>query len=194
MDELLFVETLDHNIEKYGFEKTMMNIIYPFMNKIGILWLTNAINPAQEHFITHLVRQKLITATDQLPINGEGTLFLLFLPEGELHELGILLANYMLKQRGMKTIFFGQTVPLNAIEEVYHKLAPDFILTSLTTQPDPSAVQPFVDSLGSKFPDASVLITGSRVVGQDINVRGNTTILNKFDDLLEVIEEVHQDL
>ncbi len=190
MNEPLFGETLDLNIEKYGFEKTMMNIIYPFMGKIGILWLTNSINPAQEHFFTHLVRQKLIAEIDKLPFHKEAPLFLLFLPEGELHELGILLANYILKQRGMKTIFFGQTVPLNALEEVYHKLDPDFILTSLTTRPDPSAVQQFVNSLGSKFKDAEVLITGSRVVGQDISVGSNITVLNKFEDLEEVIAEV----
>ncbi|MEM8939452.1 MAG: MerR family transcriptional regulator [Bacteroidota bacterium] len=190
MNEPLFVETLNQNTSKYGFEKTMMDIVYPFMNKIGILWLTNSINPAQEHFISHLVRQKLISATDQLEFSDNAPLFLLFLPEGELHELGMLLANYMLRARGMKTIFFGQTVPINALEEVYHKLEPDFILTSLTTSPDPSEVQQYVNSLSNKFKETRILITGARVVGQDLYVNGNTTILNKFKDLEEIIQNI----
>ncbi|MEM0938412.1 MAG: MerR family transcriptional regulator [Bacteroidota bacterium] len=190
MNELLFVETLDQNTSKYGFEKTMMDIVYPFMGKIGILWLTNSINPAQEHFISHLVRQKLISATDQLDYSDNAPLFLLFLPEGELHELGILLANYMLRVRGMKTIFFGQAVPVNALEEVYHKLEPDFILTSLTTSPDPSAVQQYLNSLSNKFKETRILITGARVVGQDLYIHDNITILSKFEDLEEVVVEV----
>jgi len=190
LDEAYFFETLNQNIEKYGFDKTMMEIIYPFMNKIGILWLTNAINPAQEHFISHLVRQKIISATDQMQQNPNGPRFLLFLPEGELHELGILLANYLLRAQGIHTIFFGQTVPLNALEEVYHKLEPDYILTSMTTAPDPSEVQRYVDNLGNKFKSSQILITGSRVVGQDIATSGEMRIIHSFAELNQIIEEV----
>ncbi|WP_425392826.1 MerR family transcriptional regulator [Ekhidna sp.] len=183
MDETIFSDILNANIEQNGFERAMMDVIYPFMRKIGILWLTNAINPAQEHFITHLVRQKIITATDQLSAKNDGPLFLLFLPEGELHELGLLFANYILRSRGYKTIFFGQTVPLNALEEVYHKLRPKCILTAMTTAPDPSGVQQYVDRLGNKFKDCSIYITGSRVVGQDIHTPKNMQVLNQFEDL-----------
>ena len=188
MDEAIFTETLNQNVDKYGFEKSMMEIIYPFMNKIGILWLTNAINPAQEHFISHLVRQKIIAATDDIIPNPADPLFFLFLPEGELHELGLLFANYMLRSRGVRTIFFGQTVPLNALEEAYHKLSPSHILTSLTTKPDPADVQTYVNSLGQKFKNAQVLITGGRVVGQDIEIGEKMKIIVNFLELEDIIE------
>jgi len=191
MDESKFLNVFDQSVSKYGFEKTMMEIIYPFMGKIGILWLTNSINPAQEHFISHLVRQKLITATDSLNVDEKSPLFLLFLPEGELHELGILLANYMIRNRGLRTIFFGQSVPLNALEEVYHNLDPEYVLTSMTTAPDPSEVQRYVDSLGRKFKDTKVLITGSRVVGQDIETGSNIQIINQFADLEKMIDKAY---
>jgi len=190
LDEPFFYETLNQNIDKYGFDKTMMEIIYPFMNKIGILWLTNAINPAQEHFISHLVRQKIIAATDQLEHNPNSPLFLLFLPEGELHELGILLANYLIRIQGIRTIFFGQTVPLNALEEVYHKLEPEFILTSMTTAPDPSEVQRYVTHLGDKFRDSEIFITGSRVIAQDLEITPKMKILHSFQELNHVIESI----
>ncbi|MEO1254142.1 MAG: MerR family transcriptional regulator, partial [Bacteroidota bacterium] len=173
MDEKSFGSILNSNISKIGFEDTMMQIIYPFMRKIGVLWLTDSINAAQEHFISHLVRQKLIAATDAIEDPTNGKLYILFLPEGELHELGLLFANFLIRSNGNRTVFFGQTVPLNALEEVYHKLEPDYILTALTTTPDSSEVQGYVNKLSSKFKDAEILITGNRVVGQDLEIPEN---------------------
>lgn len=186
LDETSFSKILNESIEQLGFEKAMMQVIYPFMRKIGILWMTNAINPAQEHFITHLVRQKLIAATDRTSIVTDGPLYLLFLPEGELHELGLLFANYVLRSRGVRTVFFGQTVPLEALEEVYHKLHPQFILTSMTTAPETSEVQKFVNRLANKFRECKIYITGNKVVGQDIAISDNMQILNQFEDLFEL--------
>jgi DNA-binding transcriptional MerR regulator len=190
LNETRFSEVLNRNIDHHGFERAMMEVIYPFMRKIGILWLTNAINPAQEHFITHLVRQKIIAATDHTSANASGPLYFLFLPEGELHELGLLFANYILRSRGYRTIFFGQTVPLDALEEVYHKLHPECIMTAMTTAPDPSEVQKYVDRLGNKFKDCKICITGRRIIGQDISLPDNASILNRFEDLSKITAEV----
>lgn len=185
MDEESFSALLDMSIDKIGFEETMTKIIYPFMRKIGILWLTNSINPAQEHFISHLVRQKLIAATDSLAINPDGPLYILYLPEGELHELGLLFANFLIRSRGARTIFFGQSVPLNALEEVYYKLEPNYVLTSLTTTPEPSEVQQYVNKISDKFKEALILVTGNRVVGQDLDIPNNMKVIMQFDDLIE---------
>ncbi len=190
MDEDTFTDVLDVNISKIGFEATMMKIIYPFMRKIGVLWLTNSINAAQEHFITHLVRQKLIVATDAITPSVNGSLYILFLPEGELHELGLLFANFLIRSKGNRTVFFGQTVPLNALEEVYHKLEPDYILTALTTTPDPSEVQKYLNRLSSKFKDARILITGNRVIGQDLNIPENMSVVYQFEDLTKDVNVI----
>ncbi|MEQ9466293.1 MAG: MerR family transcriptional regulator [Ekhidna sp.] len=184
LDEEAFSLALEKTIEHAGFENTMIRIIYPFMRKIGILWLTNSINPAQEHFISHLVRQKVIAATDKLQINESGPLFLLFLPEGELHELGLLFANFLLRKRGAKTVFFGQTVPLEALEEVYHKLNPEYILTAMTTKPETGEVQKYITRLGKRFQECEILITGNRIVGQPLDIPKNIRIMNQFEDLL----------
>ena len=190
LDEDGFSSILDECSEMLGFEKAMMDIIYPFMRKIGILWLTNSINPAQEHFISHLVRQKLIVATDRANSNENGPLFLLFLPEGELHELGLLFANFLLRSKGAKTIFFGQTVPLEALEEVYHKLNPQYLVTSMTTTPEVKEVQKFINKLGSKFQNCEVFVTGSRVIGQDLEFPSNVSTLSQFEDLIKLTESI----
>lgn len=190
LDENAFSTILDESTKQLGFEKAMLDIIYPFMRKIGILWMTNSINPAQEHFISHLVRQKLIVATDQVDSSHDGPLFLLFLPEGELHELGLLFANFLLRSKGARTIFFGQTVPLEALEEVYHKLLPQYMITAMTTAPESKEVQKFVKKLGSKFKSSQVYVTGSRVVGQDLEFPTNVQLLNQFEDLVQLTQKI----
>jgi DNA-binding transcriptional MerR regulator len=190
LDEAGFTSILELSTEKMGFEKAMIEIIYPFMRKIGILWMTNSINPAQEHFISHLVRQKLIVATDHTQVNENGPLFLLFLPEGELHELGLLFANFLLRSKGARTVFFGQTVPLEALEEVYHKLNPEYLMTAMTTAPEAKGVNKFVKRLGDKFKNSKVYVTGSRVIGQDLELPNNVTVLNQFEDLGHLTQEI----
>ncbi|MEX0883706.1 MAG: MerR family transcriptional regulator, partial [Cyclobacteriaceae bacterium] len=102
LDEERFEKIISTNILKIGFELTMINIIYPFLSKIGILWQTGSIHPGQEHFISNLVRQKLIVAIDGQMYTGGGKKFLLFLPEGELHEISLLFSSYLLKSNGHK--------------------------------------------------------------------------------------------
>merc|ERR1712159_239380 len=99
LDEERFEKIISSNILKLGFEKTMLNIIYPFLSKIGILWQTGSINPGQEHFISNLIRQKLIVAIDGQYVSrgGGAKKFLLYLPEGELHELSLLFSNYLIR-------------------------------------------------------------------------------------------------
>lgn len=183
MDEILFNSLIDQYTKNMGFEGTMMKIVYPFMRKIGVLWLTNSINPAQEHFISHLVKQKLIVATDAIQMDTEAPLYLLYLPEGELHELGLLFANYLLRQKGVRTIFFGQSVPLEAMEEVYHKLNPKYILVSLTTTPESNRVQAYLHKLSYKFRDATILVTGYRVIGQTLEIPFNMKVIESFEEL-----------
>lgn len=106
LDEERFDKIISTNVLQLGFERTMMQIIYPFLVRVGVLWQTGAIHPAQEHFISNLIRQKLIVAIDGQVVkhNPNAKKFLLFLPEGELHELSLLFANYLVKSRNHKVI------------------------------------------------------------------------------------------
>lgn len=184
LDEVFFNKIVDSNVKNVGFERTMMEIIYPFLQKIGILWMTNSINPAQEHFISHLVRQKLIVATDKLKVPSKGPLFVLFLPDGELHELGLLFANFMLRSRGVRTLFFGQILPLKALEEVYHHVNPSFMFTCITSSPGSGEIQSYINSLSQKFKDSTILITGPQVVGAGLSQISNVEQINQFGDLI----------
>lgn len=192
MDEERFDKILSTNIIKLGFEQTMMNIIYPFMSKIGVLWQTGAINPAQEHFISNLVRQKLIVAIDGQTLKSGGKKFLLFLPERELHETSILFASYLIKNKGHKVIYLGQTTPYEDLASVYNLLQPEFLLTVITTSPSSEDIQEYLNSLSKRFDTAKILVTGYQVIGQDLIFPSNVRLLNYIRDIKEFLEELER--
>jgi methanogenic corrinoid protein MtbC1 len=190
MDEERFDKILSTNIIKLGFEQTMLNIIYPFMSKIGVLWQTGAINPAQEHFISNLVRQKLIVAIDgQIP-QRDGKKFLLFLPEGELHEISILFASYLIKSKGHKVIYLGQSTPNDDLLSVYKLHQPEYLLTVITTSPSSEYVQEYVNALSDRFANAQILVTGYQVLGQDLNFPSNVSQMSYIRDIKDLLEEL----
>jgi MerR family transcriptional regulator, light-induced transcriptional regulator len=133
LDEPRFEQIIQACVLRLGFEDTMIKVIYPFFKKVGVLWQTGSINAAQEHFITHLIRQKIIVAIDMLPYKTrlDSRTFLLFLPEGELHEMGLLFHNYLIKRSGHKSIYLGQTVPLKDLTEIVAIQKPDLLVTAL---------------------------------------------------------------
>ncbi|MAE85792.1 MAG: helix-turn-helix-type transcriptional regulator [Flammeovirgaceae bacterium] len=191
LDEERFEKIISSNILKLGFEKTMINIIYPFLSKIGILWQTGAINPAQEHFISNLVRQKLIAAIDgqYFVSNEKARKYILYLPEGELHELSLLFADYIIKSRNNRTVYLGQSLPFMDLSAVYDIHQSDYILSVITTTPGPSEIQAYVDRLAASFPNAHILLTGFQVVGQDVEAPDNVTIFTRLDQLIQFVEE-----
>ena len=190
MDEERFDKILSTNILKLGFEQTMLNVIYPFMSKIGVLWQTGAINPAQEHFISNLVRQKLIVAIDgQIPQRG-GKKFLLFLPEGELHEISILFASYLIKSKGHKVIYLGQSTPNDDLLAVYKLHQPEYLLTVITTSPSSEYVQEYIHALSERFGQAQILVTGYQVLGQDLTFPTNVIQMSYIRDIKDLLEEL----
>ncbi|WKN42881.1 MerR family transcriptional regulator [Tunicatimonas pelagia] len=191
LDEDRFEKIMATNILKLGFESTMINVVYPFLSKIGILWQTGAINPAQEHFITNLIRQKLIVAIDgqYVSINGNTDKYLLYLPEGELHEITLLFICYLIKVRQQKVVYFGQNLPFADLESIYSIHQPDYILTIITTSPSASEVQGYVNRLSTTFPEAQVLLSGYQIIGQDVATSENTHIFTRIEHFISFIEE-----
>ncbi|RYU93989.1 MerR family transcriptional regulator [Emticicia agri] len=190
LDEEKFEKIVATNILKFGFENMMINIIYPFLSRIGILWVTGSIGPAQEHFISNLIRQKLIVAIDGQVIrpNPNSKKFVLYLPEGELHELSLLFANYILRARHNKVFYLGQTLPFDELAFVCDLHKPDYIFTAITSTPAQDEVQKYVSKLEKRFPDIQLLLTGYQVIGQGIETRPDTKIITQINQLIEIAE------
>ncbi|RZM22202.1 MAG: MerR family transcriptional regulator [Pedobacter sp.] len=141
LDEVSFSKIIERLIIRHGFEGSMVNHIFPFLGRIGIMWQIGTINPAQEHFFSNLIRNKIIAATEQLPVSNssQAKVVVLFLPEGELHEIGLLFYNYAFRKRGYKTIYLGQSVPYKSLERVYDTIHPSIVVTSVTNPTSPEA-------------------------------------------------------
>lgn len=156
-----FEDVLDQYIVARGIEKTITHIIFPFLDRIGILWVTDHINPAQEHLITNIIRQKLIVGIESIsvPFNLK-TKVLLFLPENEHHELGLLFLNYMLKSRGVKTIYLGANVPMADVQFVVNIKQPDYLYTHLTTVMKEFNFEKFLLSFKHRIAQTPLLISG----------------------------------
>lgn len=114
----------------FGFTGAYKKVIYPFLHKVGLMWGMDEINPAQEHFITHLIRQKVIAEIDRIEApTSPGKRFLLYLHEDEFHELGLLLSYYLIKLRNHQVFYLGQNVPMEDVVKAADHLKPDYVLT-----------------------------------------------------------------
>jgi len=191
MDEDRFESILNNNILKYGFERTMLNIIYPFLAKIGMLWQTGSILPAQEHFISNLIRQKMTVAIDGQYVTEKESKgkWLLYLPEGELHELSLMFASFLLRARKFKVIYLGQNLPKSDLYSVREIHNPDYVLTICTAAPKKSEVQEYIDEVAELFSSATLFVGGFQVIGQDISRKKNVEFIMKMEDLIEFIKE-----
>lgn len=186
MDEERFEKVISTNILQFGFEKTMITLVHPFLKKIGILWQTGAINPAHEHFITNLIRQKLFVAIDGQMVDRstESKKYLLFLPEGETHEIGLLFANFILKSRRNQVIYLGTDVPLADVQDVYDFHQPDYLLSIFTSKPTVDEIQEYVNELSSICPEAYLLLSGFQCFHSQVEPPANGHLLGSFEELM----------
>lgn len=187
MEEEVFEKILNTLILRYGFEKSITEIVYPFLEKIGILWQTHNITPAHEHFISNLIRQKIIVAIDGLPLAGKNSKkILLFLPEGELHEIGLLFYHYISRKAGWRTYYFGQSVPHDDLVKVYEAHQPDLMITSITSNPI-LPVEKYFSKLSKDFPKTSILASGAQTVRFKGSKVDNIQTFTSARDLLNLL-------
>lgn len=190
MDEQKFDRIVSMNIQQMGFERTMLEVIYPFLDKLGVLWLTGSINPVQENFISYLIRQKIIVAIDQEPVpqGKQVKKFIIYLPEGEKQELTLLFMHYILKSRRNHVLYLGQDISIADLRDACKVHKPDFIFTMISETFAKEPVQKYVDKLSETFPDCQVLLSGYQVVAQKVTAPQNVRVLRSLDHTLEFLE------
>lgn len=191
MHEEQFQNLLLKLSSQFGFEKTITKIIYPFLEKIGVLWQTGNINPAQEHFISNLIRQKIFVAIDGLPVAPkDAPRVVLYLPEGELHEIGLLFFHYIAKKEGFRTYYLGQTVPHHDLKAVCAIHQPQILITSMTSVPGPQAMQEYVQSLSADFPQIRILASGAAIRKIAVKIPPNFHIFDNTLKLKEILKNL----
>lgn len=183
----LFEQIFDSAVKGFGFKDTMLKLIYPFLQRIGILWSIGDINPAQEHFISNLIRQKIVSAINSLPRAVSKKRFLLYLPEGETHEIGLLMACYLLRQAGHHVIYLGQSVPIKAIEGVYKTHPLSGILLFVTTTQPTKQLEQYLKNLTTTFAKATIYLAGATDILSSLKLPAKAIRLKTPNDLAKVI-------
>jgi DNA-binding transcriptional MerR regulator len=191
LDELAFEKVLSTNLLKFGIEYTMTELFFPFMKRLGMLWQTGGVSPSFEHFMSNLIRQKLIVAIDSKSgiVKENAKSFILFLPETEIHELGLLFANYLLKSRGHRTLYLGQNLPYTDLDSVVVQFECQYIMSVLTTIPVKGSTQNFVENLANRFKNHKVILTGFQVSsGAVVKAPSNVKLIESFGDFIRFLD------
>lgn len=154
-DEVLFREIVDEYTAQHGLDRTVLDVFLPFLSQIGVLWLTNTICPAQEHFISHLMRQELHAAVSNatIPVRADHPPLVLYLPEREIHDISLLFIHYLCRLKGLKSIFLGASVPFSDLIAVADQFPNAVFVSYCTTHPSSSEAGAYVELIDSEFVD-----------------------------------------
>jgi len=188
-DEQKFEQILDRSIIRLGFEITFSDLIIPFMTRTGVLWLTGKIRISQEHFMTTLIRRKLTVAIDAQAIrsNEKSRRYLLFLPEGEFHDLMILYTEYILRKNNQVVANLGASLPIGELSFMADSFKPDFIVTFITVPIRGYTVTEYLGEIAALLPGAAIITGGPQTESLREKNVPNCNIVRSYSDFLKVI-------
>lgn len=191
LDEDEFERVINMNIALVGFEMAIEQIIFPFLRNIGIMWQTGSINPAQEHFMSNLIRQKLIVAIDRMESTKSKTAgkALLYLPEGELHELGLLYINYLLRKNQWRVMYLGQNVPLRDLVKVADIFRPDQVFSIFTSYPSSANLINHIAELSKMLANSQIYLSGFIICNNKLKVPRNVILVKEIRELRTMINQ-----
>lgn len=155
-DKTLFNNIYSRLLLKKTFKEIFAEIFIPFLEHVGLLWQTETILPAHEHFVSNLISQKVQVNTEELKYTTiiSDTTYVLFLPENEIHELGLLYLNYELVLRGYKTIYLGQSLPIDNLNYFFGIGKNVCFITSMT-------IKPYDDKITDYFNELDTILNNS---------------------------------
>ena len=190
-DQRLFTNTFDELMEKMSFGEIFQSIFTPLMIELGVLWQTNSISPSHEHFITSLIKQKIHSLCEKLqevqPTNLDKT-YVLYLPDNEIHELGLLYLNYEILYRGYRTIFLGQSVPTASLSNFLEKYDKMVFVSCFTIEPNNDRVEEYLDDFEQEVlagEGSELWITGYQVQHMTNHKNSKIRIFESSADLIK---------
>jgi len=189
LDDKTFNKILSNAILDKGFENTIIEVIFPFLQQLGLLWQTGNINIAHERFVMNLLRQKLIVAIDGLNYfpDKNSKLFVMFLPKDEYHEIELLSYRYIIRKHGHKVVYLGQSIPLDDLSEIVKIKKTDYLFTCINLPHTQEELKIIIQNLSKLFPEQKIFITGKQVKECDINFPSNIVKIDCISHFKELI-------
>ncbi len=168
-DEAHFNAVYQQCIQKQGLKNTYTEVLYPLLNRMGLMWEIDSVSPAQEHFSSNLIKQKIFSAIESVPLaNKSKRKWMLFLPENEFHEIGLLFANFLLREAGHQVVYLGSNVPLNTLEKAAQEIHPTDILLFFVHYLDHEEAAAYLKQVNTLFPKTNIHIASSKTLTEHI--------------------------
>ena len=189
LDENRFDKIISSSLLQRSFEDMLVKVVFPFLQRIGVMWRTGEVSTAQEHFIYQLIRQKVIVAIDGLMApepNSEK--YLLFLPKSEFNDLLILLFTFMLKNRGKQCIYLGVDIPFKDLKQVTAITKPDTLFTFVKAPASKIDTQAYIYELAESFSEKDILISGNPYFMDELEYPNNVLLIPGLADLVTIFE------
>ncbi len=187
-DNIGFYNFTNEIIAKKGFEDAVLKVFFALFERIGIYWQVGSIFPAQEHYVTNILRQKLIAEIDKLGIqNRKGSTILFFLPGGELHEMSLLFYSYLAQKHGYNVIYLGQFVPFEDLAKVQLHTKIDYVFTALINPLSKDDLENYLVKLKETFQQQKVFITGWQVKLHNPELPRSVKIVQDYKDFTKYL-------
>lgn len=190
LNERSFEQTFSEYVAGHGFERGMIELVYPFLDKLRVLWLTNSISPAHEKFVGQIIRRKLICAVDEAHPRTDTPVFLLYSPENEMQELTLLFIQYLLRSRGMQVVYLGSNVEIPDLKDACHALKPDYVFTILQEPLPRMPLQSYVDHVAQAITGCELLLTGQQFFVNTVHLPSNALLLNGLPGTLQFLDSL----
>ncbi|MBN2779024.1 MAG: MerR family transcriptional regulator [Bacteroidales bacterium] len=185
-DSVGFNEIILKNIKKHGVENTINNVVYPLVKRVGMLWLTNSISPAHEHFVSNLLKQLLFAQISELPESSKRkTDYLLFLPENEYHEIGLLYTHYLLKLNKKSVVYLGQDVPTVDVIKTVNRIRPKYLVCFFVSTISFQKAESIIMDILSNTEDVEILVS---ISDQSLNVLFELPRVHNIDSPKSLID------
>ncbi len=195
-DQRLFTKTFNDLLEQFSFSEIFKNVFVPLMNELGVLWQTNSISPSHEHFITSLIKQKIHAMCEDLQQNSTRRTdrrFVLFLPDNEIHELGLLYLQYEVLNNGFQCVFLGQSVPIESLSNLIDIGEPITFISYFTIEPAQDKIESYLNTFNSEIIeniDSELWILGYQVQFISDEMPDKMRIFNSIDDVIYALNVV----
>ena len=192
-DHSLFFTTYNNLLSEKSFKEVFYDVFIPLIQEIGFLWQTDTITPAHEHFISYLIKQKLLTNTEKIqtkPPTKSDRIFVLYLPANEIHELGLMYLNYEILSLGYKTIYLGESVPTDSLKDMKKYFDNITYICYTTVEPDKNEINSYIQKLNDEILDetSNLWLIGRMTENINENLLSHKT--TSFSSIKELVEYI----
>lgn len=192
-DQKLFLDTYEALLSEKSFREVFFEVFIPLMEEIGLLWQAETVSPSHEHFISYLIKLKLLVITEKIQSQSptrEDKLFVLYLPMDEVHELGLMYLNYEILSSGYKSIYLGQSVPIDSLKDLKKYFNNIVYVCYSTVEPIKNKINPYILELKEQIlvEDSQLWVIGRNVQNIDTTILSKS--VRKFDNISELITEL----